>query len=128
VTEISSGEAQLAMIARALAQDPKVLILDESTANLDLAYQRKVFDLLGELNRPGGHDIPGVTILLVSHDLNLAAEFCPNVLWLNHGKVYTSGSMTATLTPALMEDLYKVGAQVEIGKNPVTNRPKVFWR
>lgn len=122
LTEISSGETQLALIARALAQTPKVLVLDEATANLDLGYQSHVYSLLSELNRSG------MTILLVSHDLNLAAEFSPNMIWLKNGSVFTSGSTRETLTTKLMQDLYSVGDRLEVGANPFTARPKVFWR
>lgn len=122
LTEISSGETQLALIARALAQAPKVLILDEATANLDLGHQSHIYSVLSELNRSG------MTILLVSHDLNLAAEFCPNMIWLKDGSVYAAGSTRETLTTKLMQELYNVGDRIEVGTNPFTARPKIFWR
>jgi iron complex transport system ATP-binding protein len=122
VTELSAGEAQLAMLARALAQEPKVVILDEATANLDLRHQIAIFDLLSKLKRQG------LTIIVVSHDVNLAAEFCPNALWLNDGRVYSQGTMEETLSPTLMQDLYDVGERVEIGRSPASSRPKIFWR
>lgn len=122
LTEISAGETQLALIARAIAQEPKTLVLDETTANLDLRYQGRVFELLSELNRVG------MSILLVSHDLNLAAEFCPNALWLRDGRSCAQGSMVETLTTPLMKDLYQIEDKLEVGKNPITSRPKVFWR
>lgn len=121
VSEVSSGELQLAMIARALAQEPRVLILDETTANLDLHHQLRVFELLGELNKTG------MTILIVSHDLNLAAEFCPSALWLKAGSTYAQGTMDSTLTDALMTELYDMDGRVKVGRSPCTNRPKIFW-
>ncbi|MBI3544447.1 MAG: ABC transporter ATP-binding protein [Deltaproteobacteria bacterium] len=122
IAEISAGESQLAMIARALAQQPRVIILDEATANLDLRYQLRVFELLESLNKEG------ITIIVVSHDVNVAAEFCPNALWLNDGMVYSQGTMKDTLTPAVMQDLYEVGDRVAIGESPYTKRPKIFWK
>ncbi len=122
IGEISAGEAQLTLIARALTQEPKVLILDEATANLDLRYQLRIFELVESLNKQG------MSIFLVSHDLNIAAEFCPNVVWMNDGTIYKQGAMAETLTNELMADLYGVEGKIEIGKNPFTGRTKVFWK
>lgn len=122
LTEISAGELQLALIARALVQEPKVLVLDEATANLDLQNQIEVFHLLADLNSKG------ISILVVSHDLNLAAEFCPNVLWLKDGQVVTSGAFKDTLTQSLLTQLYGIGTQVEVGQNPFTSQPKLFFK
>lgn len=122
IGEISAGETQLALIARALAQQPQVLVLDESTANLDLSFQLSIFELLRELNNEG------LTILVVSHDLNLAAEFCPNILWLSKGAVFAQGPTEETLTTSLMRELYCVEGRAEVGKNPFTSRPKIFWK
>lgn len=122
ITELSGGETQLAMIARALAQRPKVMILDEATSSLDLRFQARIFKLLGQLNRQG------MTILVVSHDLNLAAEFCPRMIWLNKGQLYSKGTVEETLTDKLMKDLYDVEGLVAVGANPFSGRPKVFWK
>jgi iron complex transport system ATP-binding protein len=121
ITEISAGELQLAMIARALAQEPKALLLDEATANLDLSHQGRVFKILGELNARG------TTILLVSHDINLAAEFCPNVIWLKDGAVRAMGPTESTLNDDLIARMYGVAGKMQIGKNPFTKKPKLFW-
>lgn len=122
ITQISAGETQLSLIARALAQEPKILVLDEATANLDLGFQGHIFSLLDDLNREG------MTILLVSHDLNLAAEFCPNAIWLKGGTVAAFGSMRETLTTKLMQELYCVGDRIKVDTNPFTGRPKLFWK
>jgi iron complex transport system ATP-binding protein len=122
ITELSAGETQLATIARALTQEPKVLILDEATSNLDLGFQARIFALLASLNKQN------LSIFVVSHDLNLAAEFCPKALWLNKGKVQSSGSMKETLTPQLVDSLYGAAESIAVGENPFTHRPKIFWR
>jgi iron complex transport system ATP-binding protein len=121
ITEISAGELQLAMIARALAQEPRALVLDEATSNLDLRHQARIFELLGELNRSG------LTLIVVSHDLNLAAEFCPNALWLKRGAAHAQGTMGETLRAELLRDVYDLGDKASVGKNPFTGKPKVFW-
>lgn len=122
ITEISVGELQLVLIARALAQNPRVLILDEVTANLDLSFQGRVYKLFKELNAEG------VSIFLVSHDINLATEFCPNALWLRAGTIYSMGEMSKTLSHQLLKDLYAADDMLEVGTNPFTNKPKIFWR
>ena len=122
LTEISAGETQLALIARAIAQEPKALVLDETTANLDLMYQGRIFELLRELNQGG------VSIILVSHDLNLAAEFCPNALWLKQGRLFEMGAMAQTLNSKLLNELYNVDRRLEVAANPFTSKPKIFWK
>src|SRR4029434_5509857 len=87
---LSGGERQRAVIARALAQEPRLLVLDEPTAHLDLRYQVEAAALLRRLNRERG-----MTILLVSHDLNLAAEVCDRLLLLNGGRPAAIGSPPA---------------------------------
>src|SRR5205823_6359485 len=81
------GERQRAVIARALAQEPRLLVLDEPTAHLDLRYQVEAAALLRRLNRERG-----TTVLLVSHDLNLAAEVCDRLLLLNGGRAAAIGA------------------------------------
>src|SRR5437870_8518463 len=89
---LSGGERQRAVIARALAQEPRLLVLDEPTAHLDLRYQAEAAALLRRLNRE-----LGMSILLVSHDLNLADEGCDRLLLLNAGRAAGSGWPEAVL-------------------------------
>jgi len=115
---LSGGERQRAALARALAQEPRLLILDEPTAHLDLRYQAEVAGLLRRLNRERG-----VTILLVSHDLNLAAELSDRLLLLAEGCCVRLGAPEEVLETSLIEAVY--GCRVGIESNPKTGRPRV---
>lgn len=115
---LSGGERQRAILARALAQEPRLLILDEPTAHLDLRYQTELAGLLRQLNRERG-----VAILLVSHDLNLAAELSDRLLLLSGGRVARLGEPEEVLEPTLIEDVY--GCAVWIDANTKTGRPRV---
>jgi iron complex transport system ATP-binding protein len=103
VVTLSGGEAQRVHLAAALAQEPALLLLDEPTASLDLQHQLAVFDILREQTAGGG---PAVVV--VTHDVNLAARFCTHVLLLNDGKTVACGSPAEVLTPAVLEPVYDV--------------------
>jgi ABC-type cobalamin/Fe3+-siderophores transport system ATPase subunit len=120
---LSGGERQRAVIARALAQEPRLLVLDEPTAHLDLRYQVEAAALLRRLNRERG-----ITILLVSHDLNLAAEVCDRLLLLHGGRAAAIGSPEAVLDEALLASVF--GCGVVVDKSETTRRPlvRLTWR
>ena len=120
---LSGGERQRAVIARALAQEPRLLVLDEPTAHLDLRYQVEAAALLRRLNRERG-----TTVLLVSHDLNLAAEVCDRLLLLNQGRVAALGAPEAVLDEVLLASVF--GCAVVVDKNETTRRPvvRLTWR
>jgi iron complex transport system ATP-binding protein len=104
---LSGGEKQRVVIASALAQSPELLLLDEPTASLDLGHQLDVQLLLAGLN----HD-RGVTMVLSTHDLNLAAALCRHLILLRDGRVVAQGPTDEVLTPATVRALYGVDADV----------------
>ena len=105
---LSGGEKQRVVIASALAQAPDVLLLDEPTASLDLAYQLEVASLLDRLNRDRG-----VTMVLATHDLNLAASLCDSLVLVRAGRVLAQGPTREVLTGAMIQQLYDVEADVQ---------------
>jgi len=119
---LSGGERQRVMLARALAQRPRLLVLDEPTAHLDLRYQAECVGLLRRLNREAG-----LGIVLVSHDLNLAAEVCDRLLLLAGGRAARVGPVEAVLDEATLEAVY--GCRIAVDKHPATGRPtvQVLW-
>ncbi|MDQ5987640.1 MAG: ABC transporter ATP-binding protein FepC [Syntrophus sp. SKADARSKE-3] len=118
MSTLSGGERQRVMIARALAQEPKILLLDESTAFLDLHHQIAFFDLMAGLNREAG-----MTIIAVTHDINLAALYCDRIVLLNEGRVHADGIPEKVITSTNVCDVYRVAAAVDI--SPTTGRPRV---
>jgi len=121
VQALSGGERQRVMLARALAQEPRVLILDEPTAHLDLRYQAECIGLLRRINRDRG-----TTVILVSHDLNLAAEVCDRLLLLAAGRVVCVGPPSDVLDAGRLSAVY--GCDVTVSDNALTGRPLVQVR
>jgi iron complex transport system ATP-binding protein len=105
---LSGGERQRVVIAGALAQSPEIMLLDEPTASLDVGHQLGVQTLLRRLNAE-----EGVTMVLSTHDLNLAAALCRRLVLLKEGRVLTSGPTTDVLTADTVRALYEVQADVQ---------------
>jgi iron complex transport system ATP-binding protein len=120
--QLSGGERQRAMLARAVAQRPRLLVLDEPTAHLDLRYQAETAALLARLVRERG-----VTVLLVSHDLRFTAELCDRLALLADGRVVRGGAPGEVLDPSLLEAVF--GCAVVVETSAATGRPvvQVAW-
>lgn len=118
VDELSGGERQLVSLARALAQEPSVLLLDEPTAHLDLRHQRDMVEIIFAARTDRAR-----TTIMVSHDLNLAAEHCDRLLLLADGAVQAFGAPEEVVSPHQLEQAY--GCPVEIDADPVSHRPRV---
>ncbi|MFA5149837.1 MAG: ABC transporter ATP-binding protein [Candidatus Omnitrophota bacterium] len=118
VNELSAGERQRAIISRALAQEPVLLLLDEPTAHLDIGHQIQVMDLLKKLNHQNN-----LTIIMILHDLNLASAYCNRICLLDNGNIFKEGQAEDVLTYENIEAVYKT--VVLVNTNPVTGRPNV---
>ena len=117
--ELSSGERQRALIARALAQQPRVVLMDEPTAFLDLRHRLQIYEILARLNRD-----KGLTVVTTSHDLNLAARYGSRLMVLDDGHLAADGPPETVLTPQLLREVYETEARIE--RDPVTGAPFVI--
>jgi len=118
IDELSAGERQRIIIARALAQEPRLLFLDEPTSHLDIGHQIQILDLLTKLNRT-----QKLTIVMVQHDLNLASSYCNRIALLSAGTIFTHGTPNDVLTYQNIEAVYKT--VVLVNENPLTNKPNI---
>ena len=118
ITNVSGGERQRAVIARALAQEPEILLLDEPTAFLDLHHQLDIARIIRRLNRERG-----LTVVLVSHDLNLASQYCDRLVLLREGEIVTMGSPEEVIARESLEPVY--GCPVLLDQHPQTGKPRV---
>ena len=107
IDHLSGGERQLVFVARALAQEPGLLLLDEPTPFLDIKHRMQVYEILQELNRT-----EGLTVILTSHDINLAARFCPRLVLLKHGKVVADGPTQEVFVESILGEVYETDLRV----------------
>jgi len=117
---LSGGERQRVIIARALAQDPQILLLDEPTVYLDITGQLEIMDLLRELNRSG------LTIIAVMHDINLASRYCGKIALLHEGRLESHGTPQEVFTPENVMRIYDV--EVIVRRDPLTHSVSVIPR
>lgn len=109
--ELSGGERQKILLARALAQEPEVLLLDEPTSNLDVKHQLEIMDVIRNLSRE-----KSLAVVIVLHDLNLASRYCDRLVLLNSGQVFAMGKPEEILINSNIKTVYKVDAEINYSK------------
>jgi iron complex transport system ATP-binding protein len=107
VTEISGGERQLVNISRALAQQTRILLLDEPTAHLDLENQSRILSLLKKMSARG------ITVVLTTHDPNAAIYVADRFVLMNKGNIAAQGSLAEVITPENLSNIYRTPIRVE---------------
>jgi len=117
--ELSGGERQKAILAMALAQEPKLLLLDEPTAHLDINHQVEILDLVKSLNRE-----QWLTVIGAVHDLNLAALYFDRIILLKEGRIFDDGPPAEVLTEKAIEEVFS--ASVLVTEHPVTKAPHIL--
>jgi len=115
-SSLSGGEKKRVMVARALAQQAQILILDEPTNHLDIQHQLQLMDLIQTLH---------LTVVAALHDLNIAAMYCDQIYVLQKGQIVCSGTPEEVLTPALLQDVF--GVYADIQTHPITGKPYLTY-
>lgn len=122
LSRLSGGERKRALLASVLAQEPRVLLLDEPTASLDMEHALNLFEILGSLVSAG------LAVLVVTHDLNLSSLFASNILLLDDGRLVASGLPSEVIDEAVLKPVY--GDSLLVTEHPQAGLPAVFprWR
>lgn len=118
MNQLSGGERQRVLIARALAQEPELMLLDEPTASLDIRHQVEFFNLIKTLNRT-----QGLTVIAVTHDINLASLYCDRIILLKEGRIHVAGRSVDVITEEHIEAVYETPVMVD--RHPITDLPRV---
>ena len=116
--ELSAGQHQRVMVARGLAQEPELLMLDEPTSNLDIYHQISTMRLLRDIAHRRG-----IIVLVICHDLNVASRFSDRMIMFSQGRIYADGTPEEVITPETIHNVYRVNADV----TTVQNRPYVIY-
>lgn len=121
VESLSGGEWQRAAIARALVQEASILLLDEPVANLDLRYQREIYDRLHALTRNAR-----CTVVVADHHLDLLAHYCDRLVLLDRGRIVAAGTSDEVLREEVLTQVF--GTPVDVTPDPRTGKRRVVWR
>lgn len=121
VTELSGGEKQRAVVARALTQMTPVLMLDEATSNLDISHTMEIFNVARDRVQNQGN-----TVIAVIHNLNLAAAYCDEIIFMKQGRIAATGPTSQTLTPQTIAEVFGVESRVAL--DAFSNRLQVSFR
>lgn len=116
--DLSGGERQRVWIARALAQEPEIILLDEPTSSLDIAHRIATFDLIRVLSRSAG-----LTVVSVTHDINLASLYCDRIALFEEGRLHALGCPGEVLTESNICEVY--GVNVVVDRHPLTGLPRI---
>jgi len=119
-TQLSGGEKQRVLLARALAQQTEVILLDESLSQLDINHQVEMMQLLYDINRKDGK-----CIVLVSHNINLAANVSSHLIFLKEGRLIANGSPEQVLTQSRLKELFEIDLTLQ--ENPLSKRPNLIF-
>ena len=119
-SQLSGGEKKRVSIARALAQQTEIILMDEAFANLDINHQLEIMQILSEINREYKK-----MIILVSHNINLAADYCDRIIMMKKGEIITDGHPENIITPNTIRELY--GANLKVIKNPLSGNPNLIY-
>ncbi len=120
ITDLSGGEKQRVVVARALAQDTEILVLDEATSNLDIHHTIEIMRVLYDRVKK-----KKMTVIAAIHDLNLAAAFCDELIVVRKGRLVAKGPVTEVLTEQLIRQVFAVESRVSL--NPETQTPRVEY-
>ena len=119
-SQLSGGEKKRVSIARVLAQQTEIILMDEAFANLDINHQLEIMQTLSEINREYKK-----MIILVSHNINLAADYCDRIIMMKDGKIAADGNPEKIINPDTIKELY--GANLKVIKNPLSGKPNLIY-
>ncbi len=118
-SKLSGGEQQLVSVAKALTQEPQILLLDEPTSHLDISHQVQILNLVQDLSQE-----LGLSVLMIIHDLNLASEYCDFIVLMKDGGVYQKGTPLEILNFKNIEEVYNTIVITQ--ENPLSKKPAIF--
>ncbi len=120
-SELSGGQKQRAVVARALAQDTDVLIFDEATSSLDIKYTLQIFNVARKLVKKENR-----TVIAVIHDLNLAAAYCDEIIFMKNGRIQQHGRTEKVMTPETILDVF--GVNTEVSRDPFSQTRQISFQ